>query len=180
MMRRPGWDGLPPVPDCPVGCVLRAAGHGDADALAELLTSAFAEFHWTAQRVRESLLDDPNVPATFVVAREDGRLLATASAQRIPAYEPDGFLHWVASSPEARGLGLGALVSLAAMHRLRELGFRACRLTTDDERIPAIRTYLRLGFLPVVEDDTHPGRWRALAEQLPDWREAVLAAIGSG
>lgn len=179
MMRRPSWDGLPAVPSCPEGCVLRLAGHADSEALAELLSSAFAEFHWTSQRVRESLLDDPGVPATFVVAREDGRLLATASAQRIPEYEPDGFLHWVASSPEARGLGLGTLVSLAAMHRLRELGFRACRLTTDDERIPAIRTYLRLGFLPVVEDETHPGRWRALAERLAEWRQQVLAAVGS-
>lgn len=180
MMRRPGWDGLPPVPSCPEGTELAMATAEDVQALAGLLASAFPEFHWTPSRAREAFVEDPYVPATFVVRSSDGRLLATASAQWIPAYSPDGFLHWVATAPEARGMGLGALVSLAAMHRLRELGFPASRLSTDDERIPAIRTYLRLGFLPVVVDETHPGRWRALADQLPEWREAVLAAIGLG
>ncbi len=178
MMRRPGWADLPPVPAAPEGCVLRLAGPEDVPGLAALLAAAFPEFLWTVERAREALFEDPYVPSTFVVRADDGRLLATASAQWIPVYEPDGFLHWVASAPEARGLGLGALVSLAAMHRLRELGFAACRLTTDDERLPAIRTYLRLGFLPKVEDDTHPGRWRAIADQLPAWRQTILSAVG--
>ncbi|MCX7800650.1 MAG: GNAT family N-acetyltransferase [Fimbriimonadales bacterium] len=178
MMRRSSWDGLPPVPDPPDGCRLREAADPDAEALAELIGSAFPEMHWTAERARRDLLEDPNVAATFVVEDPRGELLATASAQRIPEHEPDGFLHWVASSPRARGMGLGALVSLAVLLRLRELGFRACRLTTDDERLPAIRTYLKLGFRPVVLDETHPGRWREVAERLEDWRGVILDSLG--
>lgn len=178
MMRRGSWEGLPAVPNPPPGWVLREAGIADAEALARLIGSAFPEMHWHPERALTELLADPNVHATFVLESPGGGLLATASAQRIPAYEPDGFLHWVAASPESRGMGLGSLICLAAMHRLRHLGYRGCRLTTDDERLPAIRLYLRLGFRPEVNDETHPPRWRAVAEQLEDWRNEILASVG--
>jgi mycothiol synthase len=59
------------------------------------------------------------------------------------------------------------LVSLAVLHYLRERGFRAADLSTDDRRLPAIRTYLALGFVPVYltdeeRFDDHEARWSAI------------------
>ena len=41
-------------------------------------------------------------------------------------------------------------------------------LLTDDPRLPAIKTYLNLGFVPEHRDDTHPARWEAVAGRLAE------------
>jgi mycothiol synthase len=76
----------------------------------------------------------------------------------------------VASDPEHRGKRLGYVVSLAVLHDLRRHGCREAALLTDDPRIPAIKTYLSLGFLPALTDDTHPARWEAVAALLAEKR----------
>ena len=50
-------------------------------------------------------------------------------------------------------------------------------LTTDDFRIPAVKVYLSLGFIPVLHDDTMPGRWKAVAAQI---NRAILPAYIDG
>ena len=55
-----------------------------------------------------------------------------------------------------------------------EMGWAVARLWTDDWRLPAIKTYLNLGFEPDIEHESHPERWRAVFEKLgnvgPRWR----------
>jgi hypothetical protein len=60
---------------------------------------------------------------------------------------------------------LGRLISFAALRHMRERGCRDAILDTDDDRLPAIRTYLALGFSPEMLEDDHSTRWRrAMAE----------------
>jgi ribosomal protein S18 acetylase RimI-like enzyme len=73
-----------------------------------------------------------------------------------------GSLHMVCALSEHRGQGLGRLVSLAALHYLRDHGFPCAILHTDDWRLAAIRSYLGLGFVPAYVDDpaaSHVVRW---------------------
>lgn len=165
LMRRDDLAGLPPV-EPPVGVAIRRAEDADAAAIAACLTAAFGE-RWDEARVHAELLRHAEVLVTFV-AVIDGTVAATASAAWQPARFGDaGVLHWVASLPGHGGKGLGGLVSLAALRHCAEQGLVAAMLLTDDHRIPAIRTYRRLGFRPFHHHRSHPERWRA-----------VFAAIG--
>ena len=158
---------LPPDAPVPTGR-LRPAVEGDADALGMLLTAAFEE-QWDVDRVRSALLDTPDVVRTWVVENPDGQLVATASERLLPDRYPDaGYLHWVASAPTARGAGLGSLVTRACLAGFAERGPSRAVLETEDFRVPAVRTYLRLGFVPESRDDDERHRWSALLPTLLD------------
>ena len=58
-----------------------------------------------------------------------------------------GRLHWVGIVPAYRGQGFCKCMVSAALNRLRDLGHRRAMLGTEPFRIPAIRTYLRFGFV---------------------------------
>ena len=113
------------------------------------------------------LLDAPDVVRCFVVA--SGSVpVATASARLVPERFPGaGYLHWVAVHPHHRGRRLGAILSLAVLRHCRDIGCASAVLETDPERLPAIRTYLNLGFRPVPLEP----------RQRPVWR-GILASLG--
>ena len=50
------------------------------------------------------------------------------------------------------------------MNCLIGAGFRHIGLSTDDFRVPAVKTYLRLGFRPWYYEDDMKDRWRALID----------------
>ncbi len=170
-MRRPSLDHLPPLPALTGYDALREAGDEDAAALTEVLSSAF-EQEWTVERVKAALLDAPDVAATFVVTSV-GRPVATASARLAPElYPASGYLHWVGVHADARGRQLGRVVSLATLRRFRDLGCRDAVLETDSPRLPAIRVYLGLGFVPEPRVPAHETIWRDI---LADPRMAGVA-----
>jgi len=68
--------------------------------------------------------------------------------------------------PAHRGRRLGFWACLAALHRFAEEGREAALLLTDDFRLPAIRTYLRLGFRPVYTYESHMERWGKVFSEL--------------
>jgi mycothiol synthase len=85
---------------------------------------------------------------------------------RSDRFPGSGYVHWVGVHPDARGMRLGAAVSLRAMYRFVELGCRDAVLETDDHRIPALKTYFALGFQPENACPTHPERWKKVLEAL--------------
>jgi mycothiol synthase len=52
-------------------------------------------------------------------------------------------------------------------------GYRRIYLLTDDFRLPAIKTYLRLGFVPFLFEEGMEQRWREVLRRL-EWPEQVL------
>lgn len=166
-MRRPWLDDLPEPPALPPDYVLRRYEPADLEALATVLTRAFGET-WDQQRVRERLADAPDVQATYVVAR-NRRIVATASARVVPDEFPvSGYVHWVAADPECQGRGLGLLVSERVLRHFKEAGLRDAVLETQDFRLAAVRSYLRLGFVPEYRygDPGEQLRWARLLAQL--------------
>lgn len=176
-MRRPSLDHLPLLPALTGHDALREASGDDAAALAEVLSSAFKQ-EWTVERVKAALLDAPDVAATFVVTSVR-RPIATASARLVPELYPDsGFLHWVGVHADARGRHLGRLVTLAVLHRFRDLGCRDAVLETDPPRLPAIRVYLSLGFVPEPRVPAHATVWREILTD-PRMASVVTAALAN-
>ncbi len=76
-----------------------------------------------------------------------------------------GYIHMVCAKPEARGKGLGKSLNDLALYTLKTEGMETAHLTTDDFRIPAIKSYLKAGFTPDTE--TQPDfkeRWNKIFE----------------
>ncbi|HOU10711.1 MAG TPA: GNAT family N-acetyltransferase [Clostridiales bacterium] len=123
---------------------------------------------------KTKMLDDSNVPAGSIIAVEnkDHIPVATCTAQ-LKDGEP--YLHMVATSPQARGKGLGLAACAAALKMHIEQGRKGCWLITQDFRLAAIKQYLRLGFLPVLFHESLRGRWEVIAGQLGLER---LACVG--
>ena len=166
VMRRPNLEDLPEVPALPPGFVLREFELSDAEALAALLQKAFEDDTWTVERLRSDLIEASDVRKIFVITR-DGVLVATGSAAlREDRYPEAGYVHWVAADPALKGMHLGYIVSLAVLHEFVRLGCKTAVLQTDDDRLPAIRTYQKLGFEPEHTHESHPGRWARIMSDL--------------
>jgi mycothiol synthase len=65
--------------------------------------------------------------------------------------------------PSARGLGLAYILSRQILAYWQPRVAGDVLILTDDWRVPAIATYLRLGFRPEIVHPNHIERWRALA-----------------
>lgn len=77
-----------------------------------------------------------------------------------------GELGWLASDPAHAGKGLGMVVSAAVTKRFIDAGYRNIRLYTEDFRLPAIKTYLKLGYVPSLYAPGMRQRWQTICEQL--------------
>lgn len=149
----------------PSGYELRVASAADEGPLTLLLNEAYPG-RWDAATTLEKLIQNPNVPKTFVIWHHQ-RIVATASyLQLYEDFPRTGWVHYVGASPEHRGKGLGRLVTLAVVEASWADGDELIKLNTDDERLPAIATYLRLGFEPDCWHDTHESRWAAVMKAL--------------
>ncbi len=79
-----------------------------------------------------------------------------------------GELGWVAGDPAHTGHGLGRAVCAAVTARFIAAGYHNIHLYTEDWRLAALRTYFKLGYVPLLFAPDMPDRWRAVCAQL-DW-----------
>ena len=89
-------------------------------------------------------------------ACKDDKPVGTAAA-RTENGKP--FLHFVAVNPDYRGHKLALPVICAVISRHIELGGEGCYLWTDDWRVPAVKSYLNLGFRPVLFNEGAREAW---------------------
>lgn len=161
-MMRPDLEGLPEI-SVPDGYALRAYRSGDEAAWSEIMNTGIGT-DWTAEKCRKELTEtEPFMADGCFFATRSGVAVATACAYDV---QPEGIsaaqVHMVCARPAHRGMGLGRLVTLAVLHYMRERGFAAAFLGTDDFRVPAVKTYLGLGFIPDYIEDSHRLRWSAV------------------
>lgn len=156
---------LPPLRGLPGSCFLREADEEDAEGIAWVLEASFLD-PWSEERVLAELLQNDAVPETYVI-EANGVVIGTASYQQ--QSEPDplaGWLHYVGVLPEARGFGLGEVLSQRVLIEAVSRGNSSVYLTTDDPRLPAIKIYLKLGFEPDHWHESHSARWAIVRSQL--------------
>jgi mycothiol synthase len=168
-MRRPDLEDLPPL-QVASGYALRTYLPGDEHAWAAIMNTGIGH-GWTAETARQRLFGQPQFDpmSTFFAVALDGSPVGSACVwTERPAERCMAVVHMVCVLPEHRGNHLGQSVTLATLYRMRERGFLQAKLSTDDWRIPAIKEYVRLGFLPVlhVEQEDHNGRWAAVLEHI--------------
>ena len=119
----------------------------------------------TRMEFYKDMIGDPEVGWSniyFICRKEDGMVCGTATAK----IGPGSSLHMVGMDEPFMGLGLSAPVCAAAVDRMTREGISRIKLLTDEFRIPAIRTYLKLGFRPWYFMDDMPGRWRGVFDDM--------------
>jgi mycothiol synthase len=150
-MRRPFTPG-DDLPDAglPPGVVLRTFEPGrDEDAWLRVNARAFAghpeQGRWTREdlerREREPWFD----PAGFFLAERDGVPLGFHWT-KVHEDGPIGEVYVVGVDPDAQGLGLGRVLTLAGLRHLRDRGLPAVMLYVDEANTAATALYTKLGF----------------------------------
>lgn len=163
LMRRTNLHRLPPL-ELPANFQLRTYREGDSEAWRTIIGESFGEAR-SAEDFQKAMLERPDSAPDkiYFVAAPDGVLCATAAAY---GDNKRGYVHYVGLRPAYAGNKLGYWVSLAVLHDFARRGCTDCILDTDDFRVPALKTYLRLGFHPVIRHPNQPLRWRAIAARL--------------
>lgn len=105
-------------------------------------------------------------PEQVLYLKRGNKILATATAAERDDYPGEGWFRMIATDPEEQGKGLGKLICLAALHSLKERGYKSAVLSTDDHRLPALKTYLGLGFEPIYFHESHKERWEKVFENI--------------
>jgi mycothiol synthase len=149
-MRRP-FDGTP-VPEAapPAGVRLRTFVPGqDEDAWVRVNARAFAHHpeqgRWTRADLERREREPWFSAAGFFLAERDGELVGFHWT-KVHEDEPVGEVYVVGVDPDAQGLGLGRVLTVAGLRHLQALGLPAVMLYVDESNTPATALYARLGF----------------------------------
>lgn len=157
----------PPTVNVPVGYRLRTYQPGDEPSFFHVMSLAGFE-GWDMPKLLP-WLQKVLPEGWFLVEHEATKqLVATSMAVHNPSpyYPFGGELGWVAAHPDHTGQGLGQVVCAAVTVRLLSSGYTNIYLNTDDERLPAIKTYLKLGYRPVVITADMTARWEAVCQKV--------------
>ncbi len=165
------WPEGRPLPDLtpPEGVTVHAADGHERASWNWIARAAF-----DPRQNYDMIADDPGcAPEGVFFVRVRPMDVATATARLMD--DGTGCVHMVAVHPWYQGLGLGKYAVVAAVKRLSELGVSRIWLSTDDFRLPAIRTYRALGFEPMYDpgDEEMVKRWTLVNEQLAQYRPPV-------
>ena len=156
---------LEPV-SLPPGYRLATLAERDASEWIAVLNATGQLGAWDRARAERCLNDPrPVLPEGTYLIMHDDRAVATACTVLPTPAEPRCELGWVAVDPGDQGRGLGLQVCRAVLWYARRRGWPAATLDTDGWRLPAIRTYLKLGFEPELTHDSHGARWREVRRQ---------------
>jgi mycothiol synthase len=160
----------PPV-TIPEGYTLRPYSDGDEQRLFPL----FASEGWTITAPEWQDYTDRILPdGLFVVWHvANNQPVGTAGAIHNPRagryYFPfGGALAYLVVHPDHRGRGLGVGLAALVVQRLRAAGYVNIWVGVQGFRLPAIKTYLRIGFVPFLHQDGLAARWKRICEDI-EW-----------
>jgi len=157
----------PPVVQLPPDYTLRTYRRGDEPRFYRVMELAGWP-GWNDEKLRPWMVRIPPESWFMVVHAESGEIVATAMGLHDASEQHPfgGELGWVAGDPAHAGQGLGMAVCAAVTARLIDAGYRNIHLYTEHWRLAALKTYLKLGYVPFLYMPEMPARWRAVCEQL--------------
>ena len=152
----------------PDGCEIKRFTEldGALDAWLDIVQYGLSDGRKDADFYGSLMLDWPDYSEDknfFIVS--DGEPAATLTVVCHPE-NMEGYIHMVACKEKFRGRGFGTLLNNLALKVLKDEGMETAYLTTDDWRIPAIKSYLSAGFVPVIPDGDMDARWKAVFEKI--------------
>jgi mycothiol synthase len=173
---------MPPMVHLPGGYTLRTYQPGDEPRFYDLMALAGWP-GWTDEKLKPWL--SRVLPDGWFMVMHEARDEIVATAMGLHNYKEihpfQSELGWVACDPAHQGQGLGLAVCAAVTARLIKAGYRNICLYSEDFRLAALKTYLKLGYLPLLYKPDMLRRWRTICEQLqwPYMPEVWRSQIGS-
>lgn len=166
-------DSIPAALTLPAGCaVSRFTETADAlDEWLDIVSYGLTNGKMDADFYRETMTDRKNyTPEKCFFILCGGKPSATVTVI-CDGEKKEGYVHMVACREDCRGKGIGTALINLAVKVLKDEGMESAYLTTDDWRIPAIKSYLRAGFVPEYETDSPEGasfeeRWKKIFEEI--------------
>ncbi len=152
------------------GFELRRYDRNDDGQIRELMRLVGFEHAAGEYYEAELMPRDERKEGTHVVVH-DGGIVGAAFAGRED--ETAGRIDFVIADPKLSGNGIGYAVCAGVTRHLLENGYENVILMTDDWRLPAVSTYLKLGFEPVFHRDDMEKPWDAVHARLArNWSHA--------
>ena len=155
-------------PDIPAGYYIRAYQPGDGEGWCrccidgKLGVEAVSGAEFDRIMTNDKRVDARNI--YFLVSEADG-VVGTVTYQY--GHAPgEAYIHMVAIAKSHWGRGLSRCILAYAVQKILDDGNTAITLTTDDWRLPAIKTYVNCGFEPHITDDDMAERWRKIFVEL--------------
>ncbi|MBN1221410.1 MAG: GNAT family N-acetyltransferase [Anaerolineae bacterium] len=157
----------PPGARLPTGYTLRTYQPGDEPRFYEVMDLAGWP-GWNDEKLQPWLARILPEGWFMAVHTRCNQIVATAMAlHNYTNLHPfQGELGWLAGDPAHAGKGLGVAVSAAVTGRFIAAGYRHIHLYTEDFRLAALKTYLKLGYVPYLYTPEMPERWQVICAQL--------------
>ena len=165
LLRLPDYDLLSQDTPVPAGYVLGHIPSSECQRVATLMAKAFPGGPWDRDRVARELSAAAGVEQIYVVTY-NCEIVASAAARRFSDFPGSGYVHLVAVDPAHRGQRLGEIVTGAVAAFFSSSDLRDVVLETGDENLRAVKTYLRVGFVPVYRHHDDPLRWSKVLRAL--------------
>lgn len=159
---------LPESVDSHTAYAIRNFCPGDEPAWLEVLQSGGFD-PWDRSRLDRLIAGErtPLPPSAIFFATHKNRPIGAAN---IFSYPSDGQtaaeLGWVAVHPDHRGHGLAYRLGREAICYAQEQKYACVFLETEDFRLAAIKTYLKLGFMPELRSPDHRSRWKIVRDRV--------------
>ena len=158
---------IKPMISLPPGYSLRTYRPGDEVQFFTLMESAGWP-GWDDEKLRPWLFRILPDGWFMAIDQNSGKIAASAMATHDHTWRHPfcGEVGWVAADPAHTGKGLGMAITAAVTARFIEVGYRHIHLFTEHWRLPAIKTYLKLGYEPLTDSVEVEKLWQKIFLQL--------------
>jgi len=157
----------PPDVIPPHGYTIRTFRSGDEERFYEIMKLAGWP-GWNEDKLKFSL--SRILPSGWFMAIREDTDHIVASAMCIHNYTERhpfwGDLGWLACDPDHTGKGLGYTLSAAVTTRFTSAGYTHIGLYTEHYRLPAIKSYLKLGYVPLIDHTEAHDLWEEVCHGL--------------
>lgn len=157
----------PPTPSPPPGYTLRTYRPGDEQGFFHVMALAGWP-GWDDEALKPWSARIPPGCWFMAIHEASSEIVATAMGLHDPSdlHPGGGELGWVAGDPTHAGRSLGLSACSAVTAQLLAVGYRNIHLYTEHWRLAAIKTYLKLGYVPFLYLPEMWERWRSVCAAL--------------
>ncbi|HOK55904.1 MAG TPA: GNAT family N-acetyltransferase [bacterium] len=153
--------------EIPDGYEIRNFERGDEEEYISLLSNNELG-EWNLEKLQKTILDNTLSPEGIFFCVYSNKIIGTACGLDKGFYNNRKIaeLGWVCVDKNHRGKGLGYFLCFYVIQFLRKRKYEIIYLLTDPFRIGAIKTYFKLGFVPVIESEEDFSRWDEVSKNL--------------
>lgn len=100
----------------------------------------------------------------FILLNERNEPVGTGNSWQTP--ENDGYISWIGVAPAYRGRSLGSHLTNHCLRDMKRRGLTTAMIHTEKDNYPALRTYLKCGFVPLPRCEEDVAHWAEISERL--------------